>query len=222
MLPLAPGETWSVSVFLQRFMPDLSPGTHNLGYSVKVECFDQTGRAGGSTNGEGVLSVLVLKTNEVELAAAIAELASRLHTTDRWVRRSAEEALLVANSPLVIPYLQKLMIGENGAVVRALAKFPGNPDAESIVLGVLRTGTIAEAGSALSVMGGWKYLVSGSDMETSMARGNSWLRLIALQYAEAVGSKALVPAVSVYAEDSDPLVAAKAKEVAASLSNRGQ
>src|SRR5580658_6885697 len=105
ILPLAPGATWSVSVFLQRFMPDLPPGTHSIEYSAKLECVGKNGLAAGTADGQGTLSVAVLDTKETELATAIAELASRLHTTDHLARRSAEEALLVANSPLVIPYL---------------------------------------------------------------------------------------------------------------------
>jgi hypothetical protein len=105
ILPLAPGKTWSISVFLQRFMPDLPPGIHQIEYSVKLECSDQNGLPAGTADGQGTLSVAVLDTKEAELATAIAELASRLNSTDHSVALSVGEGLLVTNSPLVIPYL---------------------------------------------------------------------------------------------------------------------
>lgn len=144
IVPLAPGETWSMSVFLQSFMPDLSPGDHTVTYSARLECAAKSDSETGP-EGQGVFSVVVLKTGEHELATAIAELASRLDTTDQWARRSVEEGLLVTYSPLVIPLLRQILPGMKDAVVRALAKFPGNPDAKSIVLEVLRMArTIAQ------------------------------------------------------------------------------
>jgi hypothetical protein len=222
ILPLAAGETWAVSIFLQSFMPDLPPGTHQIGYSVKLECFGQNVLAAGTADGQGVLSVVVLNTKEAELGTAIADLASRLNTTDYWAQRSAQEGLLVTNSPLVIPWLRPMLWDAKGAVVRALAKFPGNPEAESIVLGVLRDGRINESLLALSVMEQWKYLLNPDDFEGVLVRGNSPERRTALRYADSIGSRMLIPAVSAYVEDPDPQVAAEAKRVADALNEKGR
>jgi HEAT repeat protein len=207
---------------LQSFMPDLPPGTHSIEYSAKLECMGQNPLADGTAEGQGTLSVMVLDTKEAELATVIAELASRLNTTDHSTARSVEEALLVTNSPLVIPYLRPMLWDSKGAVVRALAKFPGNPDAEDIVLGVLRTGRINEALLALSVMEQWKYLLGPEDFESVLARGNSPERRTALRYAESIGSRTLIPAVSAYAEDPDSQVAAEAKRVLDALNAKGR
>lgn len=42
MLPLDSGETWSVRVYLQRFIGELAPGTHDLEYSIDIECTTPT------------------------------------------------------------------------------------------------------------------------------------------------------------------------------------
>jgi hypothetical protein len=53
-------------------------------------------------------------------------------------------------------------------------------------------------------------------------RGNSPERRRALRYAESIGSPTLIPAVSAYAEDQDPQVAAEAKRVLDGLSAKGK
>jgi hypothetical protein len=72
------------------------------------------------------------------------------------------------------------------------------------------------------VVQGWRYLLNLDDFERVLKRDSSPLRRAALRYADSVGSQSLIPAVSAYAEDPDPQVAAEAKRVAEALSTRGR
>lgn len=64
---------------------------------------------------------------------------SDLAKSDYWLRRAAEEAFAVTESPLVIPSLKTLFeIGSTQNDVSPLGKFRANSDAENLLLSIIR------------------------------------------------------------------------------------
>lgn len=219
VLTLAPGESWSTRIYLQRFDSEVQQGTHHVAYSIDIPCLNADLQADGAVVGKGELQVVIQAGRQEDLSRAIAEYAKGLEASDYWPQRTAVEALSVTNSPEAIPYLRRIAdIGFSDLAFGAIAKFRGNAKAELLLRDIAQTSKPRPATGALLVLRGWKYSLSASDLGQVLSRDDAELKLAAMQYAEEVPSRAYIPAISSYTSDPNPRVAGEAKRVLQVLS----
>ena len=116
LIPLGAGESRTERIFLQRYMDGLPLGTHRVRYSVHIRYRLRSGHGSEEVAlGEGKFEVVVLPSGETELAKALEQ-----HAESPWAR----EAICVTNSPLAIPYLQRIAEAEPELALDCLSKFP--------------------------------------------------------------------------------------------------
>jgi hypothetical protein len=216
ILPIAVGESWSVRVYLVRFPSDFAPGTYDVSYTLDLDVGESATRLDSGAMGSGKFQIVVLFPSEEQLAGVLADYAKRLDSLDYWWQRAALEALSVARSPLVIPYLAKVIYqGYTVGNMHALAKFRGNAEAESAVLVAIRAGSL----SALAVADEWGYVLNSADFESLVGHPeDDNVRLTALRYAAKVANKAYLPTVTKLTGDSNAAVADRARQVEKLLS----
>jgi hypothetical protein len=211
---LRPGKTWSINVYLQRFTQDLSPGTHNVNYSIDALCNSREGIHPSAVKGKGSLQVVILSSGESQLAEVLAQYAKSMETLDYWTRRSAEEALEVTHSALVLPYLKQVIaygLSSNSGV-EALAKLQGVHEAEDLLIATIRSGS--QLFSALAVLEEWNYTLPVSDFKALLDQtSDPNVKRAAFRYAEQVHAVAYIGLISAYSEDPNALVASAAKDV---------
>jgi hypothetical protein len=222
-ITLGPGETWTSKIYLQRFIGGLAPGTHELEYSIEVP-YDIERRPEAVAKGAGRLTVIVLAGSDNDVGKALAGYAQVFdETTDYWRRREAEEALSVTESPLVIPYLARLLKTAFMAYpTAALAKFPGNPDAEKIVLSIIRGEGAGDPATVFWVLGEWRYRLSPADFRAVLAGPNTNVAMAALDYAVQVGERAYAPDIAARAAEANEPIATFARRALQGLGAAGQ
>lgn len=238
IIPVKPGESWSVRVYLSRFLTSVGVGTHRLQYSIDLDCVgeylrpstwpNQGGFVGDAQRpiavaGKGEFVVNVLYDADNRLPDIVKRYGRAVeYDPDFWGQRSSAEALSVIASPLVIPYL-KPVLDSGWADLRMLAKFRGNPDAEELLKTRVRTGGIDQLYSVLALLQQWQYVLDADDFKTLLARSTSSpLRMGALSYAETLGNASYIPVVEFYADSRDAAVAKEAQRVAGSLRLSGR
>jgi hypothetical protein len=224
---LAAGETCSYKIYLQRFMPGPPVGEHSLEYSIDIPVETEDGRM-VAASGDGSLDVGIFPAEESDLkdslAAYVKELqVSDLTKSDFWLRRAAEEALAVTESPLVIPSLKTLFeIGSTHNDVSPLGKFRGNTDAENLLLSIIRKDKGYHLQSAIAVLQEWDYALSSADFAALCARDDMGFQYSLLQYAEKMNRASYLPAVAGLKDSKIPAVAAQAKRAQQALEANGQ
>jgi hypothetical protein len=237
IIPVKPGESWSVKVYLSRFLKSIGVGTQRLQYSIDLDCVgenlrpsawpNQGGFVGDSqrpiaATGKGEFVVNVLYDADGRLPEVVKKYGRSVDSDPEfWGQRSAAEALSVIDSPLVIPYL-KPALDWGWADLRVLVKFRGNPDAEELLKSRVRTGKFDQFYSVLALLQQWQYVLDAADFATLLTRGGMDLKIAAFRYAESAGNLAYVPAVEAYAGDSNAAVAKEARRVADSLRATGR
>jgi len=113
-LPLPTGRMISIKVYLQRFLDGFRPGRFDIPWEISVPC---EGKSNASST-RGILTINIIQAENPSLQAEFATLVTRAGTRDEEARRNftetplrvqeAIEALRVATSPLVLPFLEQL------------------------------------------------------------------------------------------------------------------
>ena len=156
----------------------------------------------------------IVHGNTSELVGVIAQHASEASTAGDWRATAGIAGLLVANTPLVIPFLQKWEPERPDAVLLALKKFRGDRTAEGMVLRALSTN---EAIPALSVLAAWHYALPESEIRLLLSQGTTSERLAAVAYAATVPRLEYRTAIRALINDPDPSVSAAARRAEASF-----
>jgi len=208
LLPLNAGESLSDTIYLQRYMHGLAPGTHRILYSIHISCLLGPPYSHQTALGQGTIEVIVLPSGEAELAAALDKLAHTPHDT---------EAMCAADSPLAIPYLVKIGKYAPEKALRCLSKFRGNPSAEEFVLQQVRHGAVVWA---LEVLGGWHFAIAATDFEQIMNMPGFEVRSQALRYATRVRDASYLQAIRAHFADPNPGISEQARHVEASLTEK--
>jgi len=221
--PVQSRAQWSVELYLQSYMKDLPVGVHEVAYSINLDAEPPKPAPPMTIEGRGVLRIVVTPAAEGELAGVLSELGERFKTADWQVKRESEEALSIANSPLVLPYLRGLVrYGLTASPVLALAKFKGNPEAEELALTAALESSSWRAIPALSVLAAWDYPLKEADFGKLLSKADPSLKDAALAYAEKINDLHYLSAVSACTADADPAVARDAKHVEDQLKQRGE
>jgi hypothetical protein len=220
--PIEAGQSWSMKVYAQRYMQAPPAGASQLEYAVTVR-FRGKGQTRGTVTSRGRILVKVAPGTEAELSAALAAIwAPYEASTDYGERLAVEQAMSVADTPLAIPYLAKLVkFGLSDFPVIALGKFRGDRDAEEVLLSTLSGKRSENAPAALSVLGGWDYVLPEDAFSRVLTNAAQPGQLAALDYAKKINNLAYLPAVSACAKGGDPYLANQAAEVRDELAAKG-
>jgi len=219
--PLEAGTTWSAEVYLQTYMEGPPVGAHRISYSIALEAQRPGQEPGIAVRGQGLLDVIVLPPSD--LAPVILGFAERYGIPEGLNKRESEEALSIANTPLVLPYLRGLVkYGMTGSPIRALAKFKGNSEAEELVVGAALENDALKTIPALSVLVAWDYPLKEADFGKLLSTSDPDLKDAALAYAEKINDLHYLSGVSDCVADPNLLIARDAKHVEDQLKERGE
>jgi len=220
-----PGAHWSRSVYAQRYLPDIPPGTHDIAYVLGISLFGTPGTPGEPRpiiKGAGTITVVVLDGGASEVSKRIEETAKRFDAGNSSDVQEAAEALSVTDSPLVVPYLARLIKSAYGnSAVDALGKFRGDREAEGLLLIEARSRATSRAVLALNVLRKWNHPLAEDDLAFILSNGDAEVRLRALDFARSSNRRAYAPIISSYVEDPDARVAAYARLVLEALKTKG-
>jgi hypothetical protein len=187
---IATGSDWSIEVYLQRFMKQFPAGVHDVAYSINLAVQPPEPGPGLTIEGRGVLGIVITPASDGQLLGMIEELArARPQDADY---RPFEESLSLVSSPLIIPYLGKI-IPYCLTKSPVLAKFKGNAEAADLVAATALKGGGFQTVSALSVLQEWDFPLSIADFEQVLARGGQSIKAAALEYAEKVNNRSYLP-----------------------------
>jgi hypothetical protein len=230
-VPVGPGQSWAVDVFLQRLAGDVGPGTHAVTYSIRIPSQIQSHTAPGesvpgpSDNsvalGSGSFSIAIAAGSAAELADVLAGYEKGRageEGDDFWKPHSAEEALCVTPSPMVIPYLADVIkTGQSDCGVRALEKFRGNREAEELLVETARSNRTAKAVFAIELLGAWGYVLSTDDLSQILNKNLAHLSVPALEYAAKIGRRDYLSIISPRTNDADLAIALAARRAEKAL-----
>jgi len=221
---LGPGQASSTAMFLQDFVGDLQPGVYWITYSV--DCPTLAGRPLGispTVNGSGEFMLVVSPGIGGQLTQAFARWLDRRVKTDRYcTAMTATYALLLADSPVAVPYLIQMdkavaCGGVYNQVVMAMEKFKGNRDATNFVLRKLRTGDQTEVVPALYVLGKWRYDLPRSEVTRLLNSSDMWTRLAGIRYIYQLPRRTYLPLLRSQTSDPNGTIAEAARRVIAAV-----
>jgi hypothetical protein len=218
VLTIAPGESWSVQVYLQSYTRDLRIGANAFTYQIDI-CAPKSGQGCDAATGAGALQIIVLENGPLGLSEILQSYSHRLANSDIWVRKSSAEAFCASDSPLTIKYLSHLWtFGYNNCYFDALERFRGNAEAEQALLTIIRRAEPSQTEAALRVLESWNYALTAEDFRTILEKPGTDLKVAAFRYAEKIHARALAPIVGAHSHDSNEWVAAEATRVEKVLS----
>jgi hypothetical protein len=133
----------------------------------------------------------------------------------------AIEALRLARSPLVIPYLEQLA-GASDSDARTgafdgLIKFSTNDEARRFVIQTLQSLDSKQLGQGLRVLTAWRINLPETDVRTLLTKSDPALQGQVLHYLGLSRNPGYSAIVDEYAKSQDPAVAAQAKSAASQL-----
>jgi hypothetical protein len=171
----------------------------------------------------GRILITILPATDSDLSSALAVIwDTYAHSTESWARIMVEQAMSVADTPLAIPYLDKLVkYGLSDFPVVALGKFRGNRKAEEVLLATLGGDRPENAATSLSVLQAWDYVLPVETFSRVLARSNLQISYAALEYAQKINDLAYLPHVSAIAAHADRGLAELAAQVCNELTAHG-
>jgi hypothetical protein len=142
-LVVPPGGTVTRTYFLNRYLRFLRPGTAECSYSLRMLVTRKGAQQ--SANHEtfaGTFTVQLDPASDDQLRAEMARYAARLDNPDRQTKAEAAEALAFLDTPLVVPFLMRMLRIDNLEAIgihalgrhpseesfRAIAAMLGHPD----------------------------------------------------------------------------------------------
>lgn len=216
---VTPGETFTTTIFLQRFVEQPGPGKYQIPFSLELARADASPIEGGNTSflkSRGRLSFLVRPTAPGQLDPILRRYAESLDEEAYWTRRVAVEALSVTDDPIVVPYLKRILSDPSrGALgLKALERFPNESDARAAIIEVLDSDQFLVVAQALEVLGRWKYELEFDKVRSLVGQTNTHILNKVLKYMVQVDGdkyRQLSPAVSKFLDSQDPTLVAGAR-----------
>ena len=168
--------------------------------------------------GEGKFSFEVGVADREKLQQRLAVHSQNAGSNTYWIARGAVEALSLVRDPTAIPYLMKLFKIKKGEyALEALARFPKEKAAQEAIAAALKSDRSSDVADALGVFAEWKFLVPTKDLSEVMHRGNSQVRIAAIEYVRAINTDEYLRLARPYVSDRDPEVAKAARETGHTL-----
>jgi hypothetical protein len=221
VLPVPAGGQLKASIFLQRFLSGFTPGPYTIPWSIRVPCIASTGTRAGTVQGRGDVRFQVVAGPPGNLNAVFANYAQELETGDTFRQREVVEALQSAESPLVVPYLERLpQLGYRQQAFAALTRFPTDARARQMVTGALKTSHPQDVLAALSVLRAWGERLPESDLKSLLERPDRLVKLATLQFVAVTGTKADAQILEPYVDSPEPDIANAARQARAALLKR--
>src|SRR5262249_23049347 len=166
--PIPPGGEWSTTIYLQRFINQPPPGRYCLPYELALS-YDKGTPQGLQTAGtircQGQLVFTVDEGSPHELIEVLKTYEANLHQSDLWRQIEVREALFVAETPEVVPFLIRLLPERRQQAVASLGRFPNHPAARQAVLDSLRTMDISATSETLHVLWEWHHQLDPADVQ---------------------------------------------------------
>src|SRR6185312_7905684 len=210
---IAPGDKWTIPIFLQTYFVSPPVGAYTIQFQMTVYCKD-----GQSPLSSGNFSFHVLPSEPQQIRNVI-------QTYDRALsgpeRQSAVEALVGMDTPLVIPELERLIvIGNAQEGFRALAKFQESSEARQSIQDFLSSKNPHYQAAALDVISEWRQPLDESQLEELARSPDRIVKLAIIHYVGAIGQSRYQPSIEKLANDKDKYVAQQAQRVAKGLANQ--
>jgi hypothetical protein len=223
---------------LERFLTGFRAGRYNIPWEVTVKC---DGRNLPSSS-RGLLTFDITPTQNPNLSGEFGALLLRAQTLDGEARRyfqaeavrsvqggpsdyfldrpyrvnEAIEALRVANSPLVIPFLGQLAetgdsFSKNEAY-EGLSKFSANAEARRLIFQALQSTKETDVLHALRVLGNWKERLPEADVRTMLTKAGPPVQVAIIRYMGRLTDGGYSALVEEYVAHSNPDVARAARQ----------
>lgn len=210
---IAPGQSWSIPIFLQSYLETPPVGTYTIQFQMAVYCKD-----GKSPLSSGTFSFQVLPSTPQQIRDVITIYDKALSSPER---RNAVEALTSMDAPLVIPELEKIIaIGDAQEGFRALAKFEKSPEARKAIHDFLLSKDPHYQAEALDVLSEWRKPLDESQLEELARSPDRIVKLAIIHYIGAVGQSRYRPLIERFVNDHDQYVSQQARRVAKGLANQ--
>ena len=234
-LQLSSRRSLTVRVYLERFLEGFQTAHYSIPWDISVPC---EGRAEAVT-AKGVLRFDISRDHNSGLEGEYAEFVSRARAGDRYDPertsgppqfsetrfrlQEAVEALRLARSPLVIPYLEELASLTNNSDFKTIAfaslgKFPNDGTAKSFVLQSLQSQNTQDITEALQVLKLWQIRLPEVEVRTLLIKNNQAVQVKVMDYLGSSSDPAYRELLEEYSKHSDPRVAAEARIAATRLS----
>lgn len=238
------GRAISTKVYLQRFLDGFQPGRFDIPWEITVPC---AGKPRPST-ARGLLTINIVRGENPNLQSEFAALVTRAGTFDEEAARyfksealrsgpepgpvyftetplrvpEAIEALRVATSPQVVPFLEQLAgvpdLYAQEVAFDALARFKANPGARRFVFQSLESPTKASHFAlGLQVLTRWQELLPENDVRSLMNKQDTATKLSVLGYLGRSQHPGYTAILEEYSRDQNPNVAAEANRAATYL-----
>ena len=190
VLSLKPGQKWSASLSLQRFVRPLYPGQYTVEYSLEIPAGTESRPV--VLRDQGQISFLIQPASPASLA----------------------EALSAAEDPFVLRYAPLLLdLGWEAAAFRLLANFPEEAEARRIVIEAAMSGRFPRAVPALDLLATWQHALSALEVRQLLQSDQVWLRRAALSYVERVPRPEYIEHLAPLLSDPDQPIRMKARKL---------
>jgi hypothetical protein len=183
---VAPGATYSVTYFLNRYLKFTRPGRAIVTYQLRllVGSKNQAGEdeyhQAGAT---GHFEIDLVSAAEDQLRAKLAHYRGLLSSPNRKEREGAAEALAFLDTPLSVEYLTAMLSTQNLEVVgiEALARHPSNQSRKAIV-GMLSHQDSSVVAAALAAIGRLSIHVARTEAYKLLASDNPAIQWLGLDW----------------------------------------
>jgi len=231
---LPAGRTLTTQIYLQRFLDGFQPGQYELPWDITVPCL---GKAKVVT-ARGLLSFDITSALSSGLQSEYAGFLSRAETIDMDALRTrsgdpdvfvervfrveeAIEALRLAKSPLVIPYLEQLAVNRDFVLknnaFEGLIKFPTNAEARGFVFQSLQSLDSQQITQGLRVLTAWNERLPEIEVRSLLIKNDPSLQVAVLRYLGQSHNSGYTELLEEYSKHANTAVAAQAKSAASQL-----
>jgi hypothetical protein len=211
-------ESITVLVYLERFLQGLVVRHYEIPWFLEIPCIGIDRAKNALVSGRGILTFDIAQGSEGYLTSVFESYIQRLQTGNAFHQREAAEALQLAQSPLVIPYLQRLpAFGYTQQAFEGLIKFAGEERAREFVLGSLRSGKARDIVESLNVLSAWGEQIPVSEARLLLTNSDHTVQLETLRYLGRTPSSIYLPLLEEFSNSSDLGIAAAAREAKSAL-----
>lgn len=197
-IDLKPGEIFSTTVFLQRYLEQPSVGEYEISYLLDFIAYREsavsplTGEATGPRDrlvihDSGTLAFAVHPSEPKQLQEIYQSYEKQL-SGDHQSARVAGEALLVVDNPLVVPHVIKVLTSNlrpHGAL-ESLARFPKEKAAVQAVVGCLGDRDPSIQSDALEILTNWRYEIKLDEVRKLLKATDNRVHHAAVEYIKVI------------------------------------
>jgi hypothetical protein len=187
---LKPGESFESTVILQRYLQQPSVGKYKVSYEFEFKIqreSDPSINASVIIPSSGTLPFTVEPLEPQKLRKIYQRYAEQLAFSNPS-KKTACEALLVIDNPLVVPGLIKVLTSDlrpHGAL-ESLARFPKDKAAVQAVVTCLDDRDPSLQCDALKILGDWRYEVNLDAIRTLLKSTNNQVHHAAVDYIKLI------------------------------------